>query len=781
MKTSILLNIQDLFNSLPVYSNPDYDVTDYLGVLAGWSSVLGVLLGLLAVALLLALHHAGRRRRWDASNKFLTVTFAFVLLAGFVVYDVGMYIGHNRLSLITNAPMAIVHSFGMFLFESEADAIHDQFHENWIYMMAFSAVHMLAAFVTLVFVIKQFGYNIIAGFKMLFESYIFKSKRQTYVLWGLNDASYQLACSIRQHHTEENDKDYRIVIVRTNQDREEASIKNGMERIFNFLSLKNNDLARLIGLDCFTTTTYADTSKIIADSHDQYGCADLLKRQLGLRRLTRIILHKTSEVTHLFFLNDNDDHNIRSVGNLKRDNTIYAAARAGKRSFFYCKARYNSIHRVIEDEQPLENIVTKVVDPSSISIAMLKQDVALHPVSYVDVEKDATVSSRFHALIVGFGEVGHDALRFLYEYGAFVKTGSDADHVQRSDFHCDIVEKDIKDQAGLFAVNAPAVPFSLDDEDGLITIHDLSPNESAFYSTLEQWTKTLNYVVIALDDDAQNVALAVRIFRLAMRYRPDMRHLRILAKVGNDQGNHLVKITEHYNRLLAAQQSAAGTGTPLHQDIVSSSATPHEPITLFGAMADIYTWDYIVSDRLTDMARRFQQRYNQSIRSLEQDEKAPVAAPMDWDEEHRDLMQLDGPHKGYAPTLAAINRLRRVQSQNKQLCFHQFTKRAMVASALGDDALELLAGGSLSRRDGEITYHWQGHDPVPAVERVLHVLAQTEHLRWVASHELLGYRDTDDENNEARLLHCCLKPWNELSTRIQSYDNNVVDVSLGIL
>ena len=61
------------------------------------------------------------------------------------------------------------------------------------------------------------------------------------------------------------------------------------------------------------------------------------------------------------------------------------------------------------------------------------------------------------------------------------------------------------------------------------------------------------------------------------------------------------------------------------------------------------------------------------------------------------------------------------------------------------------------------------------------MLAQTEHLRWVASHELLGYRDTDDENNEARLLHCCLKPWNELSTRIQSYDNNVVDVSLGII
>ena len=69
------------------------------------------------------------------------------------------------------------------------------------------------------------------------------------------------------------------------------------------------------------------------------------------------------------------------------------------------------------------------------------------------------------------------------------------------------------------------------------------------------------------------------------------------------------------------------------------------------------------------------------------------------------------------------------------------------------------------------------------VIEVLNVLAKTEHLRWVASHEVLGYIDygTENDKDEARLLHGCLKPWESLSTRLQSYDYNVVDVSLGII
>ena len=35
--------------------------------------------------------------------------------------------------------------------------------------------------------------------------------------------------------------------------------------------------------------------------------------------------------------------------------------------------------------------------------------------------------------------------------------------------------------------------------------------------------------------------------------------------------------------------------------------------------------------------------------------------------------------------------------------------------------------------------------------------------------------------DEAKLQHGCLKTWQELSTEVQSYDYNVVDVSLNII
>jgi len=160
-----------------------------------------------------------------------------------------------------------------------------------------------------------------------------------------------------------------------------------------------------------------------------------------------------------------------------------------------------------------------------------------------------------------------------------------------------------------------------------------------------------------------------------------------------------------------------------------------------------------------------------------------MKAPEDWEDEHRSLMQLTGDYKAFSPTLSGVMRLRRIQSQNMENCFHKFTKQKLAHVALGDEKFAMLTGDVLSRNENEITYMCQGQGPDAAVARVLEVLAQTEHLRWVASHEILGYKDDDDLNSkdEARLLHGCLKPWHDLSTLIKSYDYNVVDVSLGII
>ena len=782
MMNLLSMNLLGMFNIFPHIGPHAHVATNALLTLAGWSSALGVVIALLMV-LVSALMN---RFRWNVSGKLLTTAFVIVWLAGFVIYDVGMYIGHSWQSLFTNSLMAIVHAFEMFLLDSDIAAIHDQFHDNWIFMACFSAVHLAAAFITLVFVIKHFGFNIIAGFKMMFEAYFLGRKKETFVFWGLNDASFALARSIKKHFGK--DKDYRIIVVRTNRDSENTSVKNGMERLFNFLSLNNIDLERLQQLDCLTTSTYTDLAQLNLNDAAESGSPDILRKLISLKQLARIIRKKTSDKVHLFFLSDDSNDNIQAVGNLKRDLTINAVADAGKKVFLYCQARYNSVHRVIEDEQLHENIMVKVVDSSHISVEMLKQQKELQPVSYVDIEKDATVSSAFNALVVGFGEVGYDAVRFLYEFGAFVKTGSDADRVERSDFHCDIVDKDIKNKAGLFAANAPSVSDNMSYEEDApnpqksITLYDMDVLSVDFYNHLEKLIRKLNYVVIALDDDVANVSLAVRVFRLAVRYREDMNHFRILVRVRNDYDGHLLRIAEHYNRLWASQVSSDDAARNIHQRSVKNTEKIHEPITLFGSLDDTFTYDYIVSDRLKAKAKNFKEKYDKSILELKGKAGGAMVAPLEWESEHRDLMQLSPEYKGYSPTLSGIIRLRRVQSQNMENCFHEFTKQMLAKMALGEKH-ELLTGNILSRKENEITYSWQGHEPEAAVTRVLEVIAQTEHLRWVASHEILGYRDFGDLNDkdEARLLHGCLKPWHELTTAVKSYDYNVVDVSLGII
>ena len=788
MTNTIFVGMSGLLGVLPPVEVLEHDMTPYLSTLARYASILGASLAVLASVILLLMNRRGRVSRWQVSGRMLTTSFLVVWFAGFVVYDVGLYIPHGPWSLLANVPMAIIHAFEMFLLHSDVAAIHEPFHDNWIFMGIFSLVHLLAAVVTLVFVLKHFGYNIVAGFRMLFEAYLPGTKRETYVFWGLNDASYLLARSIREHYGNDN-KDYRIIVVRTNHDGGEGkSVRNGMERLFNFLSLRNNDLDRLLELDCLTTSTYTDLIHLSLDDLDASGYADILRHHLDLGLLARIIGRKTSGSVHLFFLTDNDNDNIHAVGNMKRDKTIATLLEAGKSATLYCKARYNSVHRVIEDEQIQERLTVKVVDPSHISVEMLKQDVKLHPVSYVDINSDGTVSSAFNALVVGFGEVGYDAVRFLYEFGAFVKSGSDGGKVERSGFRCDVVDKDIKQLAGLFAVNAPSISrqMSYDEHEWNhltpITLHDLDIHSVDFYNHIESMIETLNYVVIALDDDEQNVSLAVRIFRLAVRYRKDLNHFRILARVRYDKGGHLLKITQHYNRLWAAQSCSDEASRHIHQHDVRNTDKINEPITLFGSMSSTYTWDYIVSDRLKNEAKRFKEKYDQSIMSMK-GTGAIAMTPLEWESEHRDLMQLTDEYRGYSPTFSGIMRLRRIQRQNMENCFHQLTKCALAKAALSEEDYALIAGHYLTRRENETQYQWNNHAPVPAVTKVLEVLAQTEHLRWMASHEILGYREdaAEDDKDEARLLHGCLKPWHRLSERVKSYDCNVVDVSLGII
>ena len=745
-------------------------ITD-LQQLYTWSLSTGALLFLL-ILILLYLVQKYTMYFNRVIDRWLPSSFAVVWIVGFMVYDVGSYTGEWP-SLFLNMPMAILHSLGMFMLESDVSAIHAPFHNNWIYMGLFSIIHFFAAIISSAFIIRHFGFILIAWIRMFFMTRV-KHKGNLYVFWGLNDATFFLAESIKEFYRNQND--CHIVIVRTITGVETNDSRIGVSRFFNFLSVKNRDVTRLQKLCCYTTNSFSRPA-VISES------------------IARLIKNSNGDV-HFFFLSNNANDNIMSVANIRQDKTLNSilgtATNAsaplmtnGVRSaVLHCKARYNSVHRVIENDFMKKHLTVNIIDTAHISVEMLKQDIRLQPVSFVKIESDATVSTPFHALVVGFNEVGYDAVRFLYEFGAFVKTGSTSQHVEQSDFKCDVVDKNISELAGGFVANAPSVPLSLSFDDKVpnnahVCLHQIDPKEVYFYQCLKDWIKTLNYIVVALDEDETNISIAVRIFQYAIRYRKDMENFRILVRVQNDKDSHIHRIAEHYNRLWRAEMQS-DENKRLHQKVVYATEKVQAPITIFGEECKIYTYDYILSDSLVKLAKQFKAQYNKSVSIMKNTDKQDKS----WDEEYMDLMHLTDEYINYSPTLSGIQRLRRTQRQDLENSLHVNTKIKLAKSALGEELFKVFAHHELSRKDEAIIYQWKDYvQPKPAVTRVLDVLAQTEHLRWNASHEILGYRQfgENDFKDEARMLHACIVPWEKLSERIQSCDYNIVDVSLGLI
>lgn len=782
-----MTHLVDTLNMNTLHDQTNFKFYDHYGLLT--LDGLGAAAICILIMMLLVFFFYKKEKALDFCGKYLTHAFFVVWILGFVVYDIGMYPEHNAngwsafWAMIGVAPMAIIHAFEMFVLQSDVSAIHEECHNSSWYMFFFSLAHFLAAFISMVFVIKHFGFNIVASIIRYWKTHFSMSDIQDlYVFWGMNDATFYLAKDIIKGNHLANSK---IVIIRINGEKEGVNERLGMERLFSFLSLSKTHLERLQELQkmgCLSANTFGSLTNLSFSEG-----SDIIRYELSLNSLVRLI-HRTKGTLQMFFLDENDANNIKAVANLKKDKGIITFAQKGFIKF-YCHARYNSIHRVIEDELVSENVEVKVIDSSHICVELMKKNPDLHPVNYVKVEKDARVSSPFNALVIGFGEVGLDTVRFLYEFGAFVKYNGVEGIIERSEFHCHVVDEYMADLAGLFYANAPSISITMDrkedENDKQINLYNMDCRSIDFYERLKVWIETLNYVVVATGDDETNISLAVRILRLAIRNRKDdLSELRILVRIQHDDNGHIQKIADHYNRIWAAEQNRQDEKS-MHQRVISSTDLKKAPITLFGSANEVYTYEHVVNDTLRNDAKKFKKKYDLSVNVLKQlagEETYPIQS---WDEEQNALMQLSGDFKGFAPTFSGVMKLRRVQSQNIANSLHKETKKILAKKALGEDNFNAITTHGLTRNEGCKTYSWRdcSNLPLENIQRVLDVLAQTEHLRWNASHEILGYihEGEEDFKDEARFKHGCLKPWHKLSEKMQSNDYNVVDVSLGLI
>lgn len=782
---------QNLWNITNIPANPKpgmaeemlHETATYGNI--GWFSLYALLPLLLTGGLILVLYQLIKKGK---ITRYIKSMFIAAWVMSFLVYDVGTYTG-QYISFFTNAPMAVLHACESFLLGSDVSAIHEPFHNSWLFMAFFSFSHAFSAAVSMLFLLKYFGFNIIQKINLYRESKR-KSPKETFIFWGLNNPSFELIESINAHFDNDH-KSYRVIVVNTEENQDESfEAKAGFGKIFEFLSMNEVEMGKLQNLKCFTCASKSGLKSV------SRNVKDIITGELGLKSLGRLLSHdRSAGSVRLFFLSDNEKKNIHDVSVLLRDTLLRRYAAPGldesmkgepskRKVEFYCHARHNSVHRAIEDKNRVSNIEVHVVDSSHINVELLKTTETVLPVNFVDVNEDGTVSSPFNAMVIGFSEVGQDAARFLYEYGAFVKPDADPDKAGRSEFHLEVIDKDMTSKAGVFIANAPAIkpymPFISKNRnrDSLIEFQNIDVCSVEFYERLQQKIKTLNYVVIATEDDELNITLGVRIMKMAIRYRADMKYLCILVRIHEDEDEHYARTAQYYNKLWAAQESTGGTSGVSNKSVLRSD-TRELPIYIFGEDKKIYTYSKIIDNELVHNAKKYKELYEASV--------TPGHVPdfedgkTKWDKETHELLQLD---ELFNCTYAGVMKLRRTQNQDISNSQHSLTKRKIARRALNKCGKNEFDWVSIDRKPHTTKYYSLSKEEIDSsIERILRVLAQTEHVRWNASHEILGYEIHEDgikAKDESLQKHGCMTGWEKLDEKTRSFDCNVVDVTLGI-
>ena len=165
-------------------------------------------------------------------------------------------------------------------------------------------------------------------------------------------------------------------------------------------------------------------------------------------------------------------------------------------------------------------------------------------------------------------------------------------------------------------------------------------------------------------------------------------------------------------------------------------------IVMFGKVGDLYSFSNIVDDESLKEAMTFYAGYANAATIKEK-----------WEERH--MMKNK---KKEDITLGDINAILRKERQDIANSMHIDTKLALVG----------------------MTRNSNGNMFDSLSDAQLRNIAICEHLRWNASHEVLGYIYSS-KTDDLRKTHQCLREWDDLSKEYQSYDYEVWEQTKAIL
>ena len=282
--------------------------------------------------------------------------------------------------------------------------------------------------------------------------------------------------------------------------------------------------------------------------------------------------------TTLYILSDNEENNLAMLKLLVGDASIQAK--------IFCFGEHRHSYASLMADM---NDRIHLLNPPEMLLTEVKQNhPELLPIHYVDIARGTDgaplgyVNGGHSALLLGFGEGGQEALRYLYEFGSFV--GADKQPVQNTFY---VYDPDIEAIRGGFLNRTPALRYSAN------IIWSADPiGSSQFWMDFAMMLPTLNYVAINIDYGRKNVEIAIRLLKEAARYGKDLRKLCMLVRAGEADGQMLDMI-DFYNRSFCPEGCAVihpvGLSADLwNLDVISGKALKQKAIRYAG---DAENWD----------------------------------------------------------------------------------------------------------------------------------------------------------------------------------------------
>ncbi len=444
----------------------------------------------------------------------------FTVIAGLILYTIG-YIpadSNEPLEVFSAAFLALFSTCRIFIMESDFSDLNEIVLNNGFYSFSLSLVHILGALLTIMTILSAFGIKFISRLKLLFGN-----SQQTYVFLGFNEESLNLIKSLKA-----GGKSRCFIVVESLQDGEEDGDL--------LLKLRED---RFILID----TVWQDLTSI-------------KKLHIPKRLLNREL--------HIFALSIDEGKNAKVILALLKQ--VQNDKMNENKIKFYVNTTDESAEKYFEivNKEKNTDFEVKTFSIPDITARQLFETYPIHDYLPLDT-KSAAALSGFTIFIAGFGSVGMELLRKSIYLGQFIGGG----------YSAIITDGEMPKKRGFLFNKFPGLKNNY-----YIETYEAVPGSEEFYQALESNINTINYIVVALDNDKLNIETAIEIQRLVNRSQADKNPIIAVHITNNEDYEYLEK----------------------------SMLLPD--VRFFGRCSDIFTENIIINEIMDSMARKMNALFN---------------------------------------------------------------------------------------------------------------------------------------------------------------------------